>query len=68
MNLGGIIGPAIGGFLVPLLGVTMVFAANAFAFVLVSFAILTWKRKSDELDTPLESFFDSLAGGCSLHA
>ena len=60
MNLGGIIGPAIGGFLVPLLGVSMVFAANAFAFVLVLFAILTWKRKSDELDTPLEGFFDSL--------
>src|ERR1700722_4800061 len=62
MNLGGIIGPAIGGFLVPLLGVTMVFAANAFAFVLVLFAILTWKRKSEALDAPLESFFDSLAG------
>ena len=62
MNLAGIIGPAIGGFLVPLVGVTSVFAMNALAFVLVLFAILTWKRKSEVLDTPLESFFDSLAG------
>jgi len=37
-------------------------AINAFAFVLVMFAVMTWKRKSDVLDTPLESFFDSLAG------
>ena len=62
MNLAGIIGPAIGGFLVPLIGVTSVFAMNALAFVLVLFAILTWKRKSEALDAPLESFFDSLAG------
>jgi MFS family permease len=62
MNLAGIIGPAIGGFLVPLVGVTSVFAMNALAFVLVLFAVLTWKRKSAALDTPLESFFDSLAG------
>ena len=41
---------------------TSVFAMNALAFVLVLFAVLTWKRKSEVLDTPLESFFDSLAG------
>ena len=62
MNLAGIIGPAIGGFLVPLVGVSSVFAMNALAFVLVLFAVMTWKRKSEVLDTPLESFFDSLAG------
>ena len=62
MNLAGIVGPAIGGLLVPLVGVTSVFAMNALAFVLVLFAISNWKRKSEVLDTPLESFFDSLAG------
>ncbi len=62
MNLAGIIGPAIGGVLVPLVGVTSVFAMNAMAFIIVLFAILTWKRKGEALDTPLESFFDSLAG------
>ncbi len=62
MNLAGIIGPAIGGFLVPLIGVSSVFAMNALAFVLVLFAIRTWQRKSEGLGIPLESFFDSLAG------
>src|SRR5260370_13295952 len=62
MNLAGIIGPAIGGLLVPFVGVSSVFAMNALAFVLVMFAVLTWKRKTDVLDTPLESFFDSVAG------
>jgi hypothetical protein len=28
---------------------------NALAFVLVLFAILTWKRKNEVLDTPLET-------------
>jgi hypothetical protein len=62
MNLAGIVGPAIGGVLLPFVGVSGVFALNASAFVLVLFAVLTWKRKSEVLDTPLESFFDSLAG------
>jgi hypothetical protein len=35
---------------------------NAAAFILVLVAVSTWKRKSVPLDTPLEGFFDSLAG------
>jgi MFS family permease len=62
MNLAGIVGPAIGGFLLPFVGVSGVFAMNASAFVLVLFAVMTWKRRREVLDTPLESFFDSLAG------
>ena len=62
MNLAGIIGPALGGFLVPLVGVSSVFAINALAFLLVLLAVVTWKRESVPLDTPLEGFLDSLAG------
>ena len=62
MNLASIIGPAIGGLLIPLVGVSSVFAMNALAFLLVLFAIKTWKRRSETLGTPLEGFFDSLAG------
>jgi MFS family permease len=62
MNLAGIIGPAVGGLLIPVVGVSMVFALNALAFVLVFLAVITWKRKSVRLDTPLEGFFDSLVG------
>ncbi|MGA8656434.1 MAG: MFS transporter [Chthoniobacterales bacterium] len=62
MNLAGIIGPALGGFLIPLVGVSNVFAINALAFLLVLVAISTWKRKSITVGAPLEGFFDSLAG------
>jgi MFS family permease len=62
MNLAGIIGPALGGLLIPFVGVSTVFAMNAIAFVLVLAAVITWKRKSIAVDVPLEGFFDSLAG------
>src|SRR6476660_6641935 len=62
MNLAGTIGPALGGLLIPLFGVSTVFAMNALAFVIVLLAVITWKRKSVALDTPLEGFLDSLAG------
>ena len=62
MNLAGIIGPALGGLLIPFVGVSTVFAMNAMAFVLVLAAVITWKRKSIVVDAPLEGFFDSLAG------
>src|SRR5215470_5272107 len=56
MNPAGIIGPALGGLLIPLVGVTTVFALNAVGFVLVFLAALTWKRKTVVLETPLEGF------------
>jgi MFS family permease len=63
MNLSGIIGPALGGLLIPLLGVSGVFTLNAAAFVLVFFAVSSWTRKSAAtFQTPLESFFDSVIG------
>jgi MFS family permease len=62
MNLAGIIGPAIGGLLIPLVGVGALFTLNAAAFLLVLVAVMTWKRTKVALDTPLEGFFDSLTG------
>jgi len=62
MNLAGIIGPALGGLLIPLVGVSTVFAMNAVAFVLVLAAVVTWKGKSIGVEAPLEGFFDSLTG------
>jgi len=62
MNLAGIIGPVLGGILIPLFGVSTMFAINTCAFILVLLAVLTWKRKTTALDAPLEGFFDSLVG------
>jgi MFS family permease len=62
MNLAGIIGPALGGLLIPLVGVSTIFALNAAAFVLVLMAVRTWRRTKAAVDAPLEGFLDSLTG------
>ena len=62
MNLAGIIGPALGGLLIPLVGVSTIFTLNAAAFVLVLIAVRTWRRTKGAVDAPLEGFVDSLTG------
>jgi MFS family permease len=62
MNLAGIIGPALGGLLVPLIGVSGVFSVNAVAFLLVLLAISSWPRKKSPMGAQLESFSDSVIG------
>ena len=46
MNISGIIGPALGGVLLPLIGSTAVFAVNAAGFSLVLVAVLQWRGSS----------------------
>ena len=62
MNLAGIIGPALGGLLVPLVGVSGVFSLNAAAFLIVLLAISSWPRKKSAFQGQLESFSDSVIG------
>jgi MFS family permease len=62
MNMGGIVGPAIGGFLLPIAGPAVLFSLNAFAFL---FTALTISRRYQEQRQPekhLENFLESLAG------
>jgi hypothetical protein len=59
LNISGIIGPTLGGLLVPLLGPNFVFAANGACFLLVILALLQWERHPAQSRLPLESFFDS---------
>src|SRR6266446_2691588 len=58
-NISGIIGPALGGLLVPLVGANSVFALNAACFLLVVLATRQWKQPSVPAKRPLESFFES---------
>src|SRR6202035_3937418 len=44
LNISGIIGPALGGLLVPLAGANFVFALNAACFLLIVLAIRGWKQ------------------------
>jgi MFS family permease len=58
-NISGIIGPALGGLLVPLAGANFVFALNAACFLLVVLATRQWKQPSVPAQPPSESFFES---------
>ena len=59
LNISGIIGPALGGFLIPLAGSNSVFAVNAACFLLVVLAIRQWKQPIAPTKLPSESFFKS---------
>jgi MFS family permease len=59
-NISGIIGPALGGLLVPLAGANFVFALNAACFLLVVLATRQWKQPSVLAKLPSERFFESI--------
>ena len=61
LNISGILGPAIGGMLIPLIGANWVFTLNAICFLIVILAILQWKRKERPSKVPLENFFESFS-------
>ena len=58
-NISGIIGPALGGLLLPLAGANSVFALNAACFLLVVLAARQWKQPVAPAKLPSESFFES---------
>src|SRR3984893_1267498 len=59
LNISGIIGPVLGGFLVPLAGANFVFVVNAACFLLVVLAIRQWKQPIVPTKLASESFFKS---------
>ena len=59
LNISGIIGPVLGGFLIPSVGANFVFAVNAFCFLLVVLAIRRWKQPTVSINLLSESFFRS---------
>jgi MFS family permease len=61
MNMGGIIGPAIGGFLLPVAGPAMLFSLNALAFLLAALTISQRYREQRQPQPHLENFLESLA-------
>src|SRR5208282_6843869 len=58
-NVSVIIGPALGGLLVPLAGANFVFALNAACFLLIVLAIRRWKQPTVPAQLPSENFFES---------
>jgi MFS family permease len=59
LNISGIVGPALGGFVIPLVGANSLFTINACVFFVVILALLAWKRNEESTRLPLESFFES---------
>ncbi len=59
LNISGIIGPVLGGFLIPLAGANFVFAVNGACFLLVVLAIRQWKQPTVQTKFPSENFFKS---------
>jgi MFS family permease len=59
LNISGIIGPALGGLLVPLVGANFVFALNAACFLLVVRAVRRVERLPVLEKPPSESFLES---------
>jgi MFS family permease len=59
LNISGIIGPVLGGFLVPLAGANFVFVVNAACFLLVVLAIRQWKQPIVPTKLASESSFKS---------
>ncbi len=61
MNMGGIVGPAIGGFLLPVVGPAMLFSLNALAFLFAALTISRCYREQRHPQPHLENFLESLA-------
>jgi MFS family permease len=59
-NISGLIGPVLGGLLIPLAGTNFVFAANAACFLLIVLATRQWKQPTALVKLPPESFLESL--------
>lgn len=62
MNISGVIGPALGGILLPLIGANAVFALNGAAFLLVLMAILQWRNPHKRFRASAESVLESFIG------
>ena len=59
LNLSGIVGPALGGLLLPVFGAPLLIALNAMTFVLVALAIAQWRPRREQETMPRENFTES---------
>ena len=60
MDLSGIVGPLLGGLLIPIIGAGFIFAANGLGFLFMFLAILQWKQVRVQASVPLENFFETV--------
>jgi MFS family permease len=61
MNLAGIVGPALGGLLLPIMGPAMLFSLNTLAFVATAWVISQRYHRRRRPEPHLENFLESFA-------
>jgi MFS family permease len=61
LDIAGMIGPALGGALIPLIGTNAIFAANGACFLLINLALLQWRQPKGQPHAAMEDFFQSFA-------
>src|ERR1700726_3632695 len=61
MNLAGIVGPALGGLLLPIMGPAMLFSLNALAFLAAAWVISQRYRRRRRPEPHRENFLESFA-------
>ncbi len=59
LNLSGIVGPALGGLLLPLLGPPLLITVNALTFVVVAVVVMQWKPQQTQSSRLRENFTES---------
>ena len=62
MNISGIIGPAFGALILPIIGANMVFALNALGLLLVLTAIMQWRKTHKRFRAAAEGMLESFVG------
>ena len=60
INIAGMIGPVLGGLLIPIIGASFIFGANGLGFLLMFLAILQWRQVRAQAPVPLEDFFETV--------
>jgi len=61
LDLSGMIGSAIGGVLISLIGTNTIFAVNGAAFLLINIALLRRRQPKERPQSAMEDFFQSFA-------
>ena len=59
-NIAGIVGPALGGLLIPVMGVNLIFTANAACFLFVVLVLRRWKQPMEHSDNCSEQHSPSV--------
>jgi MFS family permease len=61
LDLSGMVGPALGGALIPLIGTNAIFAANSACFLLINLALRGWHEPKEQSHAAMENLFQSFA-------